>query len=379
MLHPNPFSSVDRRMIDIMASKNRLPRISFGIIVLNGEPFTRYNLRALYPFAHEIIVVEGANESAKAIASPSGHSIDGTLDVLHRIKAEEDHENKIMIVTAEDEGYEDGFWSGEKLEQSQAYAKRATGDWLWQVDIDEFYKPKDMMWICNNLLNMPDVYAISFKQIQFWGGLNWYTDGWYLHSGGEVFHRLFRWQFGFTYSSHRPPTVLNETGIDLRNIGWANAQSLAKRGVFLYHYSLVFPDQVHKKSEYYCSVDWGTFDHMKDWTRNSYDTLGKPYRVHNVYQHPSWLEWYRGSHPPEILSMWEDVVNRRLDTAIDLRDTSDIEKLLRKWSYRFGRIVLKVIGPIVNTGKDFASALFKYLPESYKKHVRRALKGRERC
>lgn len=36
------------------------PRITFGMIVLNGEPFTRYNLRALYPFAHEIIVVEGA-------------------------------------------------------------------------------------------------------------------------------------------------------------------------------------------------------------------------------------------------------------------------------------------------------------------------------
>ena len=36
-----------------------LPRVTFGIIVLNGEPFTRYCLRALYAFAHEIIVVEG--------------------------------------------------------------------------------------------------------------------------------------------------------------------------------------------------------------------------------------------------------------------------------------------------------------------------------
>ena len=48
--------------------------------------------------------------------------------------------NKITIITAEDEGYPDGFWPGEKLEQSQAYAKRATGNYLWQVDIDEFYK-----------------------------------------------------------------------------------------------------------------------------------------------------------------------------------------------------------------------------------------------
>jgi len=35
-------------------------RITFGMIVLNGEPCVLYNLRALYPFAHEIIVVEGA-------------------------------------------------------------------------------------------------------------------------------------------------------------------------------------------------------------------------------------------------------------------------------------------------------------------------------
>lgn len=27
------------------------PRVTFGMIVLNGEPFVRYNLRALYRFA----------------------------------------------------------------------------------------------------------------------------------------------------------------------------------------------------------------------------------------------------------------------------------------------------------------------------------------
>src|SRR5512143_3284299 len=93
--------------------------ISFGIIVLNGEPFTRYNLRALYPFAHEIIVVEGAVQAAAGIATPDGHSTDGTLEALRRFKAEEDPEGKLQIVTR------DGFWS-EKDEQSQAYATRAT-------------------------------------------------------------------------------------------------------------------------------------------------------------------------------------------------------------------------------------------------------------
>ena len=114
-----------------------LPRVTFGIIVLNGEPYTRYCLRALYPFAHEIIVVEGACPAAAAIATADGHSIDGTLEALYRFKEEEDVENKVHIVTR------DGFWE-EKDESSRAYAERATGDYLWQIDIDEFYHPIDM-------------------------------------------------------------------------------------------------------------------------------------------------------------------------------------------------------------------------------------------
>ena len=60
-----------------------LPKITFGIIVLNGEPFTRYCLRALYPFAHEILVVEGA----APVATPDGRSTGGTLETLYRFKA----------------------------------------------------------------------------------------------------------------------------------------------------------------------------------------------------------------------------------------------------------------------------------------------------
>lgn len=72
-----------------------LPRITFGVIMLNEEPFMRYNLRSLYPFAHEMIVVEGASEKAATIATP-----DGTLDLLHCFKEEEDPKNKITIATA---------------------------------------------------------------------------------------------------------------------------------------------------------------------------------------------------------------------------------------------------------------------------------------
>jgi hypothetical protein len=76
------------------------PRITFGMIVLNGEPFTRYNLRSIYPWAHQIIVVEGACRSAAAVATGNGHSVDGTLEVLRRFQREEDPEHKLTVVTA---------------------------------------------------------------------------------------------------------------------------------------------------------------------------------------------------------------------------------------------------------------------------------------
>ena len=107
-------------MIDI----DQFPRLTFGLIILNGQPFIRYNLRALYPFAHQIIVVEGAAPGAAEVATADGHSTDGSLAELYRFQAEEDPEQKIEIVT------KDGFWS-EKDEMSQAYAVRATGDYLW--------------------------------------------------------------------------------------------------------------------------------------------------------------------------------------------------------------------------------------------------------
>src|SRR5450759_1649932 len=149
------------------------PRVTFGIIVLNGEPFTRYCLRSLYPFAHQIIVVEGGHEDTRAVATPDGQSIDGTLEALQRFKAEEDPLDKVEIVTR------GGFWpktdefGRHRTHQSRAYAERATGDYLWQVDIDEFYLPSQMESVLHMLVHDPTISAVSFNLLAFWGGLDY--------------------------------------------------------------------------------------------------------------------------------------------------------------------------------------------------------------
>jgi hypothetical protein len=321
-----------------------LPRVSFGIIVLNGEPFTRYCLRALYPFAYEIIVVEGAAPAAAGVATDDGHSRDGTLRALRTFQAYEDPDERVKLVTAEDEGHASGFWPGEKHEQSQAYARRATGDYLWQVDIDEFYQPEDMRSIIELLHRDSAITAVSFKQMTFWGGFRYWTDSWYLRRGLPQIHRVFQWRPGHSYATHRPPTVLDNLGNDLRRGKWIDGYQLERRGIRLYHYSLVFPSQVGAKSEYYAKADWAHRHRALDWATESYCRLRRPYRVHNVYDYPSWLEHFRGVHPPAIAQLQRDLAAGRLD--VELRPTADIERLLASPTYRLGRWWLKRLSPL---------------------------------
>lgn len=315
--------------------RSPLPRVTFGIIVLNGEPFTRYCLRALYPFAHEIIVVEGAAPASANIATTDGHSTDGTLETLHRFKAEDDPEDKVQIVVR------DGFWS-EKDEQSQAYAKWATGDYLWQVDIDEFYQPDDMRAVLEMLQQDPQITAVSFKQITFWGGFDHITDGWYLRRGANIYHRLFKWGPGYRYVTHRPPTVYDPEGQNQRALKWLNGRELARRRIFLYHYSLLFPKQVIEKSSYYDQATWANRAKSLEWAHQNFFGLKNPFRVHNVYDYPSWIERFEGRHPPQIEALRRDLQEDRLH--VEMRGVSDIDQLLRSQRYRLGRTLMKFLG-----------------------------------
>jgi hypothetical protein len=323
-----------------------LPRITFGMIVFNGEPFIGYNLRAIYLFAHQIIVVEGAAPAAKSVASASGHSLDGTLETLRRFKAEEDIESKVTIVTAEDEGHPNGFWPGEKDEMSQVYARRATGNYLWQVDCDEFYLPKDIQYIINLLKDDPNIQALSFIVKTFWGSLDYFVDGYFLLNGANVFHRLFSWKPGYRYITHRPPTVVDENGKDLRMKKHITADGMARRGIYLYHYELLFPKQVIEKCRYYACADWtSVLQQADDWANKCYLTIAKPFRVHMAYQHLSWLERFKGEHPPQVTQMIASVASGVYE-KVELRRIDDVESLLSDHVYCLKRGILKMVVPI---------------------------------
>jgi len=301
-------------------------RISFGIIVLNGMPFIPYLLRQIYPYAHEIIVVEGASEYAKDIATSDGHSTDATLDVLNEFKSREDTRNIIRVITNE------GFWT-EKLEQSQAFAKRVTGNYLWELGADEFYKNKDIERIITLLDNHPEITMVSFNQIAFWGGFEYVTEGYYLKYVLDNINRIFKFDKGYQYINHRPSTVVDAEGINLKDKHHLGGNIMCKKyGIYLYHYSTVFPKQVYEKSKYYEKVFNPGF---LNWFENSFLELKNPFRVHGAFGYRSWIKRFKGKHPEQIYNVIDDLKKTYL--TIETRKNDDVDKILNSNSYRIKR------------------------------------------
>lgn len=326
---------------DAGATALSLPRITFGIISLNGLPWLGYNLRSLYPFAHQIIVVEGAVRTARSLARPDGHSQDGTYEFVRQFQQDEDPQKKILLVGAAEDAYADGFWP-EKNEMSQAYARRASGDWLWQVDGDEFYRPEDMQAVCELLVEQPRIGAVSFPYHEFWGGFDWVLRGWWNDYEHPGFHRLFRWQPGYTYVDHRPPTVLDERGRDLRTQHWQDQRAMRARGVWLYHYSYVLPKQAAQKVGYYVNVEWtDAFRDNERWLKEKYYGLKDPLFISEKGRWRwQWLERYTGEHPAAIQQLRADLASGALTEP--LRRTDDIEGLMAAPSYWLGRVFARL-------------------------------------
>lgn len=317
-----------------------MTRISFGIIALNALPFIRYNLQALYPIAHEIIVAEGAVESAKSLATADGHSVDGTLEALREFQNTCDPGRKLRILSAKDEGYSDGFWP-EKTEMSRAYTKHISGDWLWQVDSDEFYLEEDLAAISNQLDTNKGIDTISFPYIEFFGGFDSTITGVWHKYHQPLCHRVFRWGPGYEYVAHRPPTVLDAESRDLRSRKWITAPRNGIKPIVMYHYSYVFPKQAEQKVGYYSSVDWTTaFRGNQRWYQESYLNLRQPmFLGEKGRPHLQWLERFNGNHPKAIQELLSDLANNQVTERI--RPTNDIRRLLLSPAYKAQRLLAR--------------------------------------
>lgn len=188
----------------------------------------------------------------------------------------------------------------------------------------------------------PEITAVSFPYLEFWGGFDYRTTGqWHIYDH-PAFHRLFRWGPGYQYVEHRPPTVVDESGRDLRELKWVDHKTMRRKGIYLYHYSYVLPKQAQQKVGYYANVSWtDAFRENERWYQESYLALKHPFFVGEKGRKvPQWLQRFQGQHPADIVRLRNDLQKGRIHAA--MRPVENIESLLGSRSYKIGCWLLRV-------------------------------------
>jgi len=216
-------------------------KISFGMIIFNGDYVLTENLKTIYPFAHEIVIAEGPTKHFQKMGYKE--STDKTLDIINNFP---DPENKIKLIQ--------GQWNS-KDEMCNAFLKPMTGDYVWHVDSDELYFIDDIKKIITYLdKNQSTCFSMSFKLCSFYGGLDYKIGGFdeefEVHRIKKIIPQKSRWK------THRPPTMIwPANGKTCKEMGHINHKTTASWGIRIYHYSFVFPQQVFLKGQYYYKRD----------------------------------------------------------------------------------------------------------------------------
>ncbi len=264
-------------------------KITFGMIVFNAITNLPKDMLVscvlnLYDVAHEILIVEGATKASTHYFdgdttkfTDDGKSTDDTIEVLRNIP---DPLNKIKIIES------NGFWNG-KTEMCNAWAEIATGDYIWQIDSDEFYHQSDIIKM-KNILETEKPDAVYFNAYHFFGGFEHCIDERsYPEWASGPWFRLFRNEPGNSrWISHEPPVY--SCGSTICNQAHLLDQHFTKsQDIKMYHYSYVTYEQIEFKSDFfrnqYYKEAWESFKNNKDF---------KPFNS-TVYK-------FEGEHPEII-------------------------------------------------------------------------------
>lgn len=313
------------------------PDITIGIIVFNGMPFLPYCIEQWDNIAKEVVVVEGSTLWSKACARIDGHSSDGTLEFLKDVIKDKPY---IKLITAEDYGSRDGTWKGEKNQMCSSFVDHVTGEWLWLVDVDEFYL-EDTVHRILDILKSEDISGISMVLKTFWGSPYIQVVGRYvsdLEWGGSA-RRIFKWEKGYRYITHRPPTVVDCNGVDITTLNWITPQEALKHNLWCFHYPFLFHSQVVWKLTYYSNAPFGYPEYIPIWFEKAWEKLTDPFNVHPGYKAYSWLVPYYGDVPAVIKRMWDKVKD---DSSL-VRRMDDVKTLLKDPFYRFVIYIMRLM------------------------------------
>lgn len=210
-------------------------KLTFGIIVLNGDFFLKQVLESIYPFAHAICIAEGPVTYWR-----NKGVMFSTDDTLHILNTFPDPRNIIKVVSR---GYK------EKDDQCRAWFENVPTDtdYVFTVDSDEVHKPEHIESLIK-FLEKEQPTSVGFKSDSFFGGFNRIIGGF---ERDHSFKRVLKYIPGCHYRTHRQPTLCTSLGVDIAGKDIIGNQLYAETGITMPHYSYVSPKGVYEKIQYY--------------------------------------------------------------------------------------------------------------------------------
>ena len=278
-------------IIETVKGRINMKKITFMMLVFNGETIPPKGMMEAtimhhYDIAYEFLIVEGASKARASSLTLNGHSTDNTVEIIKTLQSKY---KKIKLIQSPN-----GFWE-DKLAMCKATNGIAKGDYICQLDVDEFYHEKDFVKILNIMENEP--YAIYFYANHFWGNWNYCIDensgkGWANATEWRRFHRNCPGKS--KWIEHRPPAYLYKHRLicnKQNNI--VTRDDTLKLGIKLYHYGFVKKSQINFKHIFYNSnsneneTNYKMF--WKNWQKdhNSKLVYGDTTVNFNFYNHHS--------------------------------------------------------------------------------------------
>jgi glycosyltransferase involved in cell wall biosynthesis len=230
-------------------------KISAQMIVFNAATvlpsgMMRACIESILPHVSQLTIVEGATKASNGhrfdghgeLFTTNGCSTDNTLEVLMDIP--NDH-HKITIVPCDGQ-----LWPGKTYMMNKAN-EYCSGDYVWQIDSDEFYHEKEIPSIIQMLeKHEPD--AVHFFANHFWGGYNDIVPFSERRWGNDIaWRRIFKRTEGSNWQSHEPPEYQSCDGRFMNQGHVLSREFMLNNGCSMYHYGFAQRQQAEFKQKFY--------------------------------------------------------------------------------------------------------------------------------
>ncbi len=245
----NPFNNnLPNQIAAIVDALDSKPRIVQCIQACNEEQLIEACMLQVYDKVDKIIVIEGAvkNKVDAEQATPDGHSLDRTVEIIEEVKNNpaKNPDKKITFVRI------DRPWVDLEELKNTFFQYMQDGDWMLITDVDEFIMPEVVDSLREAISLEP--WMVEFVPAGFY---HFWRDSCHVRrpSGdwGQQHQRFIRFQQGLNYANH--PVARDKDGV----CTYFDPRYLSRRMVLpsfvVYHYSYCKDDgaEVKKKKDFY--------------------------------------------------------------------------------------------------------------------------------